>query len=621
MKAILLLALATAASNAQTIDVQSLFQPAPLSGIWKHHAGDDPRWADPAFDDSAWQSVKMPEGAVNPGDGFSWYRFRVRLPENMPGEPLALMLGGIGASQAYEVFVNGQRVGRLGEPDGGPWELLFPTPKAFEIPGYPRYAVIAIRLRTARFVVLYILDADRRISYVGTREAVGQLVETWHGQRLRQVMPQLLISAALLLFGFFFLLLSLWQHNGPEYFWFGLWLISATFLRILNAYPEALALRGAVAHSWALALSNPSTATGWLGLMSSLFGRRITRVAWFAAVAVSVPYPSLAIFGMLGGSLPYVYSRGVAIFSTAMLSLVYYELGWRGTREKERIPAIHISIMGYLMTNMAAFGGALIWNSEAFNASVVLARTVSLLLFTFAMAILMSQRNARLQSERQRLGRELESAAEVQSLLLTSVPNTGDSWQIKPVYLPASEVGGDFYRIFAAGNAAILVVVGDVSGKGLRAAMTVSGLMCAMEAIETREPGLFLTKLNTAAIAHMQSGFATCCAVLLQPKGDTLIANAGHPSPYCDGREVETEPGLPLGILAGVEYPETTVRGERFTFVSDGVVEAANGTGELFGFDRTLGISGQSAHEIAEAAKAWGQNDDITVVTVRRTAS
>ncbi len=115
-----------------------------------------------------------------------------------------------------------------------------------------------------------------------------------------------------------------------------------------------------------------------------------------------------------------------------------------------------------------------------------------------------------------------------------------------------------------------------------------------------------------------KSGFSTCRAALIQPNGDAIIANAGHPSPHCDGREVETEPCLPLGIAAGALYPESVAQGERFTFVSDGVVEAANAKGELFGFERTLDISSKSAQEIAEAAKAWGQTDDITIVTVRR---
>ena len=112
----------------------------------------------------------------------------------------------------------------------------------------------------------------------------------------------------------------------------------------------------------------------------------------------------------------------------------------------------------------------------------------------------------------------------------------------------------------------------------------------------------------------------TCCAALFQSDGRVAIANAGHLSPYLGGLGVEVESGLPLGLVAEVEYAEITIdAGEAATtLLSDGVIEAANAKGELFGFDRTRDISGKSASEIAEAAKAWGQNDDITVVTVRR---
>jgi serine phosphatase RsbU (regulator of sigma subunit) len=150
--------------------------------------------------------------------------------------------------------------------------------------------------------------------------------------------------------------------------------------------------------------------------------------------------------------------------------------------------------------------------------------------------------------------------------------------------------------------------------------MTVSVLFGAMESVETREPGLFLTKLNRAAAAYLQSGFVTCCAALIRPGGEAVIANAGHLPPYVDGREWEGEAGLPLGLVAEVSYDETGTRGDRFTFVSDGVVEAENASRELLGFDRTREISTKPAADIAEAARVWGQNDDITVVTVRRTA-
>ena len=75
----------------------------------------------------------MPDGSVQPGDGFSWYRFRDRLQEYMPKEPRALMIGTFGNGHAYEVFVNGQRVGAAGEPDGGAQGMLLPAPQAFDL--------------------------------------------------------------------------------------------------------------------------------------------------------------------------------------------------------------------------------------------------------------------------------------------------------------------------------------------------------------------------------------------------------------------------------------------------------------------------------------------------------
>jgi len=101
------------------------------------------------------------------------------------------------------------------------------------------------------------------------------------------------------------------------------------------------------------------------------------------------------------------------------------------------------------------------------------------------------------------------------------------------------------------------------------------------------------------------------------------IANAGHLPPYRNGRELSCESGLPLGILPAADYTETCVQldpGDALTFMSDGVVEARSATGELFGFDRTRDISARSAQQIADTAARFGQEDDITVLTVRLSA-
>ena len=150
--------------------------------------------------------------------------------------------------------------------------------------------------------------------------------------------------------------------------------------------------------------------------------------------------------------------------------------------------------------------------------------------------------------------------------------------------------------------------------------MTVAALAGALDNEFSRSPGEVLEHLNRALLLRKGEGFVTCCAALLERSGEVRIANAGHLSPYAGGVEVPVEAALPLGVVDGATYAETLSQideGEGLTFLSDGVVEAANSGGELFGFERTREISEKAANEIAEASKAWGQNDDITVVSVR----
>jgi serine phosphatase RsbU (regulator of sigma subunit) len=227
------------------------------------------------------------------------------------------------------------------------------------------------------------------------------------------------------------------------------------------------------------------------------------------------------------------------------------------------------------------------------------------------------------QLQREQWKQEMEQARQVQSLLIPVISPSTPGFAVESIYLPAQTVGGDFFQVLPGGDGSLLVVVGDVSGKGLKAAMSVSTIVGALRNEKTRQPADVLRHLN--GVLHGQiTGFVTCCAALIAADGVMTIANAGHLAPYRNGKELTVEGGLPLGIVEDGSYQETSFQlapGDRLTFISDGVVEATNEKKELFGFERTQAMSDQPAQFIAAAAQAFGQEDDISVLSVTRIAN
>ena len=214
---------------------------------------------------------------------------------------------------------------------------------------------------------------------------------------------------------------------------------------------------------------------------------------------------------------------------------------------------------------------------------------------------------------------ELHAASTVQQLLLQSASASIPGFQVDSVYLPASEVGGDFYFVASAPDGSLTAIVGDVSGKGITAAMRVAMILGVLRRETAYDPGNILSELNNALIAQGQLGFTTACCIRISLSGDFVLANAGHIPPYISGREIDTAPALPLGLVADQTYELVHGRlaiGERLVLLSDGVPEARAQDGELYGFERLSGLTMMSAQEIAEAAQAFGQEDDITVLTL-----
>ncbi len=248
----------------------------------------------------------------------------------------------------------------------------------------------------------------------------------------------------------------------------------------------------------------------------------------------------------------------------------------------------------------------------------------------FVMAFIKEgRRHSRVQAEMSRqqalLEGELAAAREVQQVILPERVEAVPGFKVESIYQPAQQVGGDFFQVLPAQGDGLLVVVGDVAGKGLPAAMLVSVLVGAIRGVVqyTEDPAELLASLNDRLIGRTHGGFSTALVARISADGSVTIANAGHLSPYLDGREIELQGALPLGVVKNAAYQVTHFhlpQGSRLTFYSDGVIEAQNEKGELFGFERGRAISVQSAAAIVEAARQFGQEDDITVVTIERLA-
>src|ERR671917_582154 len=229
-----------------------------------------------------------------------------------------------------------------------------------------------------------------------------------------------------------------------------------------------------------------------------------------------------------------------------------------------------------------------------------------------------------------------------QALLPKEVP-TLEGWEVTSYYQPAKEVGGDFYDFLELPDGRLGLVVGDATGHGVPAALMMANTQSVLRAVAQRggsEPGRILAEVNEVLLAYIPpSMFVTCFYAILDPKSGTVrYANAGHDLPYlwhgCDCEELRAR-GMPLGLMPGMSYEEKEMvldTGEGVLFYSDGLVEAHDPEGEMFGFPRLRELVAEHDEErsLEEAlleelysfvGEGWEQEDDITLLMLKRSAS
>jgi hypothetical protein len=308
-----------------------------------------------------------------------------------------------------------------------------------------------------------------------------------------------------------------------------------------------------------------------------------------------------------------------------LLLLVAY-LGFRRTRGEGGIAAVAIFLAVIAIYNrelrLIHIQTYFTWLGFDINLG-----TISTILSLLVITVMLLHRFILAQRAKEQWKLEIAQARHVQQVLIPhELPHIKDL-HIDSEYRPAREVGGDFFQIVPNEDGTSLIAFGDVTGKGLQAGMLVSLIIGAIRASaeHDNDPQRILEVLNEQLVER-ESASATCMALRFAADGAVELANAGQLPPYLNGVEMQIEGALPLGILSGLDFPVTSFNldpGDSLLFMSDGIAEAQNAEGELFGFERIEQMlrNPTTTAEIATAAQKFGQTDDILVLRVQRYAA
>ncbi|MFC5862466.1 SpoIIE family protein phosphatase [Acidicapsa dinghuensis] len=627
----------------------------PLDGIWQFHTGDDPAWADPSFDDSQWEQLTSGKPWGEQGHasyaGFAWYRRHISSDLTRSPGNLAILIPHI--DDTYELYWNGRLIGSNGKlPPHPAWYSDSQPSQTF---GWPVHdsGVLAIRVWKAPLTTE---DNGLRGGFeapplVGSSQAITAAKSELDYQWLRS--RQFVYAEDLLYFIVALLGFLAWLRDRHQ--WTLLWIAGFAFASITRValYGMGFPIPRSLADTVASLSSSIRDISLWFLLLTLLDLRnspgivRLTRAFAVASllsttldgVVVMFLWPSSTSHHevlLIDASLTAIYIVTAALPLFLVLYAFQRNLG-KGLAS--RILAITAFACGMLQVvqNIAPQGSRYThWTlSDRMSAPLFVLNGNAVSFTTLAGLLLLAAlvfavyRHALDDRRRQiALQQEFRSAQEVQQALIPEAEERVPGFILTSSYIPAAEVGGDFFQLIPAEGdyeGSTLVLMGDVSGKGLKAALVVALIVGAVRALAetTASPAEILAGINRRVCGRLQGGFVTCLVMRLDSDGNCVIANAGHPPPFLNHKEMETPGALPLGLINGVLYHELRFEiqaEDRLSLYTDGLLEARSESGEIYGFERVHALFARkpSAAEAAQAALDFGQEDDITILTLTR---
>ncbi len=642
-----LLIISAISAPAQVFDLQSDRVPiSELRGLARFHTGDNLHWSDPNFDDSKWPLLRMDQPwsqqGYNAPSGFAWYRFQIIVPQGHPH----LGMYAPAPADSYEFFIDGRLVARQGDlsPNeqglhpSGEWidrvdgvDPVYAIPDDLIPPG--RHVQVALRLWHLPYNT-FLPSGQRSALVIGDLQLLEAQRDLRINANLRSVSGWNFLFVACLLAFFAGLGLFLLRPREFEYLWIAFTVLGLAALALNFSYTSAHAMEYRAFETWN-ALGYLAFNTCWPTFIVT-FLKEPRRGLYWVTVAFGTAAPlsyALFIFQWIPAAAFILVVYLLYLPALAGALLLIWLPAWRGVLDARLLlvpQAVNLSAglfegMIYVFQTTGHYTLAASWQNRyrsfftwPFTFSV---DSLAGSLFLTAILAILVLRFARTSREEEHHSNEIESARTVQQILVPSENPSIPGFLIESAYCPAGEVGGDFYQIVATPNGGALIVIGDVSGKGMPAAMTVSLLVGTFRTLAhyTQSPGEILASMNQRMLTRSHGGFTTCVVLRANSDGMLTIANAGHIAPYLAGKELVLENGLPLGLAAESSYLESTfylAPEQQVTVVTDGVVEARDKGGALFGFERTASLSTQTADQIARAAQKFGQEDDITALTL-----
>jgi hypothetical protein len=600
--------------------------------VWR--AGDDPAWAAPGLDETGWQPYAP--GKQDDNQPRLWVRCHADLSSLEGAAQPAIQ---IAADSSYQIFFNGQLLGGSGDLSRGNFSINAIRSYPFSS-GLLQHSPITLALRLAITRNLTQSGPIHTLLMMPLRIRAGdaallddirarEILTRTSGYALTATCYSIIGVIALMMLGLFFS-----DRSRIEILLLSLSGLSLAVLR-LNEFSAAALLNYSFLSCLAvILLGNISLTFTQVPFYYALARRRVPIAFWMimpSTVLTSVP----AIVGVLPiahqpewwGLFGEAFLRPLGLVVHITLEIAPFIAFWpyakiaRGMRPLAALCMVWaaVDIVWFLIEitalripgipDLFAIWGVVALDVRAFTTTCVLA----------ALLILFLHEQRQIFEERAHLSGEVQAACNVQQYLIPDHLPATPGFRLESAYHPAREVGGDFFQVLPQpADGSVLIIVGDVAGKGVEAGMLATLIVGAVRtaAAFTSDPSRILALLNDRLRGR---GLVTCLALRIEQDGNATLVNAGHLPPYLNGKEMAVEGALPLGAIPGTQFPALRFQLEEsdlLVLITDGVVEARSKTGELFGFERTAAISTQSAEQIAHAAQAFGQEDDITVLTI-----